>query len=376
MNHFKQLINPIFESFLNCQLTAECLFSLLKWHNERLLKGDIDELWVSENILNCPGLTNTRGLGRFVSSPREAGCLLARGYGKNFFKVLLLGMIYRKPILLLEDGFVRSIYPFTANVEGKLKEGMSFTLDSQAFYFVGGRRSDLEDLLNTYELEPKEYVESQQLIKCLIDNRISKYNNQNIHLPNTNSIKNLRYKKNSKVLVIEQSYGDQSLRLGLAPENVFQTMMDDAIKENPNAMIYFKRHPDNINNHVQTQVHFDQNVFILDSENPLSILPYVDKVYVATSQLGLEALFFGKEVHVYGFPFYAGWGLTVDKISSFRRKRKLSLEELFYIVYVKYSRYAIDGVSCTLNDVIREILQLRAKHIKSGRDPNNSGQSL
>lgn len=364
MTYFKQLINSIFESFLNCQLTANCLFSLFKWNNKRLLKEDGSKrLWVSKNILNCPGLTNTRGLGQFVNSPRKAKCLLARGYGKNFFKVLLLGLIYQKPILLLEDGFVRSIYPFTANVEGKLKEGMSFTLDSQAFYFMGGRRSDLEDLLNTYELNQSEYEESKQLIKCLIDNRISKYNNQKIS--DTSSIKNLKHNKNPKVLVIEQSYGDQSLRQGLAPESVFQTMMDDAVKENPNATIYFKRHPDNINNHVKMQVHFDQNVFILDQENPLSVLPYVDKVYVATSQLGLEALFFHKEVHVYGLPFYAGWGLTIDKVSSFRRKRKLSLEELFYIVYIKYSRYVINGSSCSLNDVIREVLQLRAKHINS-----------
>lgn len=139
MRHFKQIIDPVFDCFLNCQLTAKCLFSLLKWHNKKLLREGIEEkLWVSENILNCPGLTNTRGLGRFVSSPSDARSLLARGYGKNFFKVLLLGMFYHKPVLLLEDGFVRSLYPFTADVEGKLKEGMSFTLDSQAFYFVGG----------------------------------------------------------------------------------------------------------------------------------------------------------------------------------------------------------------------------------------------
>lgn len=220
-------------------------------------------------------------------------------------------------------------------------------------------------MLNTYNLEQKEYTEAKQLIKSLIDNRISKYNNQNINLSNTSLVNDLKYKKNSKVLIIEQSYGDQSLRLGLAPESIFQTMIDDAIKENPNAMIYFKRHPDNINNHVRTQVHLDQNVLVLEQENPLSVLPYVDKVYVATSQLGLEALFCGKEVHVYGFPFYAGWGLTIDRISSPRRKRKLSLEELFYIVYVKYSRYVLDGVGCSLNDVIKEIIRLREKYIKN-----------
>ena len=37
-----------------------------------------------------------------------------------------------------------------------------------------------------------------------------------------------------------------------------------------------------------------------------------DAICVVTSQLGFEGLIWGKDVYVFGSPFYAGWGLTYD----------------------------------------------------------------
>ena len=58
---------------------------------------------------------------------------------------------------------------------------------------------------------------------------------------------------------------------------------------------------------------------------------------------GFEALIRGIPVTTYGFPFYAGWGLTEDKFFSKsikdRRKRKLTLEELVYISLIEYPYY-------------------------------------
>ena len=56
----------------------------------------------------------------------------------------------------------------------------------------------------------------------------------------------------------------------------------------------------------------------------------------------LEALIRGKEVTVFGAPFYAGWGLTDDRVKIKRRSRTLSIIELFAIVYLKYPRYLAD----------------------------------
>jgi hypothetical protein len=44
--------------------------------------------------------------------------------------------------------------------------------------------------------------------------------------------------------------------------------------------------------------------------HPAALLERAKAVYVVTSQLGFEALLWGRPVHCFGMPFYAGWGLT------------------------------------------------------------------
>ena len=65
----------------------------------------------------------------------------------------------------------------------------------------------------------------------------------------------------------------------------------------------------------------------------------VQKVAVFTSLGGFEALIRGISVITYGLPFYAGWGLTEDKLRnhiwSKRRTRILKLEELVFISLIK-----------------------------------------
>jgi capsular polysaccharide export protein len=58
-----------------------------------------------------------------------------------------------------------------------------------------------------------------------------------------------------------------------------------------------------------------------------------------TSLVGFEGLLRGKIVVTYGYPFYAGWGLTTDRIVSDRRSRKLTLDELVTGVLIRYPRY-------------------------------------
>jgi capsular polysaccharide export protein len=55
--------------------------------------------------------------------------------------------------------------------------------------------------------------------------------------------------------------------------------------------------------------------------------------------MGFEALLLGKECVCFGMPFYAGWGLTDDRIKCSRRKRKLTVNQLFAGAYILYCRY-------------------------------------
>jgi capsular polysaccharide export protein len=57
-----------------------------------------------------------------------------------------------------------------------------------------------------------------------------------------------------------------------------------------------------------------------------------------TSLAGFEALLRGRRVVVYGRPFYAGWGLTVDR-PPLDRGRRLTLDELVAGVLILYPRY-------------------------------------
>ena len=45
-------------------------------------------------------------------------------------------------------------------------------------------------------------------------------------------------------------------------------------------------------------------------------LAAIDEVWTMTSTMGFEALLRGKPVTTLGMPFYAGWGLTADRMTA------------------------------------------------------------
>jgi capsular polysaccharide export protein len=69
------------------------------------------------------------------------------------------------------------------------------------------------------------------------------------------------------------------------------------------------------------------------------LIAAVDEVHCLTSLAGFEALLREKRVVTYGQPFYAGWGLTIDRNPPSRRGRRLSLEQLVAGTLLHYARY-------------------------------------
>ena len=116
-----------------------------------------------------------------------------------------------------------------------------------------------------------------------------------------------------------------------------------------------------------TGVKEEGNVFRVTMPiNPYSLMELVDKVYVCSTQMGFEALMAGKEVHVYGMPFYAGWGLTIDKQKNPRRTNRRTLEEVFYIFYIMYTHW-VDvetGKPCTIDKAMDNLLALRSEYVR------------
>jgi capsular polysaccharide export protein len=67
-------------------------------------------------------------------------------------------------------------------------------------------------------------------------------------------------------------------------------------------------------------------------------------VHTLSSLTGFEALLRGLKVVTYGMPFYAGWGLTEDRLVCPRRSRELSLNELVAATLILYPVY-VDPLS-------------------------------
>ncbi|EAK9857426.1 capsular polysaccharide biosynthesis protein [Campylobacter lari] len=254
------------------------------------------------------------------------------GRKKSGLKAITLAKKHNVKFLLLEDGFLRSL-----NLGVEKSPSFSIVKDDVGIYYDATAPSKLENILNTYEFSTEELEQAKKAIELIKKEKLSKYNN-NFCVP-----KKLFSANEERVLIITQVANDASLKFGLADSFSTQDIINDAIKENPNAKIYIKIHPDVLSGKKQSDFNaqdLPRNCVVMkENYNPMELLSYFKKVYTKTSGMGFEALMLGLECVCYGMPFYAGWGLTQDKQVCKRRLKKRSLEEVFCAAYILYSEY-------------------------------------
>ncbi|ECO3667303.1 TPA: capsular polysaccharide biosynthesis protein [Campylobacter jejuni] len=257
---------------------------------------------------------------------------LGWGRKKSGLKAINLAKKYKAKFILLEDGFIRSL-----NLGVENSPSFSMVKDDIGIYYDATAPSKLENLLNTYEFKDEEIKQAKKAIELIKKYKISKYNN-NLDIPD-----DYFQKDEKRVLIITQTANDASLEFGLAKGFKTLDMIKDAIKENPKSKIYIKIHPDVLSGKKQSDLDINslpkECILITENFNPIALLEFFDKVYTKTSGMGFEALMQGCECVCYGMPFYAGWGLTKDKLECKRRMQKRSLEEVFYAAYILYSEY-------------------------------------
>lgn len=257
---------------------------------------------------------------------------LGWGRKKSGFKAIKLAKKHNSKFLLLEDGFLRSL-----NLGIENSPSFSIVKDDVGIYYDVTAPSRLENILNTYEFNEEELKQAKKAIKLIKQEKLSKYNN-NLSLP-----KDLFSQNEKRVLIITQVGNDASLKYGLAENFSTKEIINDAIKENPQAKIYVKIHPDVLSGKKQSDFYIKdipkECILIKENYNPIELLSFFDKVYTKTSGMGFEALMMGLECICYGKPFYASWGLTKDKLECKRRLKKRKLEEVFYAAYILYSEY-------------------------------------
>ncbi len=253
------------------------------------------------------------------------------------------------PYIALEDGFIRSL---GLGAEDALSH--SLIADYSGIYYDATKPSDLEKAIMSanIKLGEPQLERARHCIEFIKAHKICKYNTTSTPLPK---------QYNHAVLVVDQTYADDSIGYGLANEHVFKEMLLAAIKNHPGKEILVKVHPDVVagkkKGHLLELAKKHQCTLLTTSANPWDILAQVDDVYVVTSQLGFEALLAGKNVHCFGLPFYAGWGLTNDNILCQRRGVKRSLEQVFYCAYIQYCHYINPYLNqrCEIEDTLRLI---------------------
>jgi capsular polysaccharide export protein len=145
------------------------------------------------------------------------------------------------------------------------------------------------------------------------------------------------------ILVVGQVEGDKSVELGGFDIRTDSALLEAVRRNRPDGFIIYKPHPDVVSGNREGGAFGPEDGALWDalvSDVPLDALfPLADELHTLTSLSGFEALLRGVPVVTYGGPFYAGWGLTEDRLDFARRSRSLTLDELVAGVLILYPTY-------------------------------------
>lgn len=233
------------------------------------------------------------------------------------------------PFFRIEDGFIRSLAP------GQAEPGYSLVVDDLGLAIDATRPSRLEALVCA-PLGEAGRQRARALAALWRQQEVSKYN----HAPNYGGPLPPRY-----VLAIDQTAGDASIAFGQADEASFSAMLQAALDENPGCQVMLKVHPEVASGRKRGYFDLaslagnDRVIVVGEEAHAPSLLRDADALYTVTSQMGFEGLLWGKPVHTFGMPFYAGWGLTNDRVVPPDRRCGVDLENLVFAALVAYSRY-------------------------------------
>lgn len=305
---------------------------------ERLAAGRAHaEVWRGRTF--CPGLSwHKRKVLRAYCAPPGGEAIFARPRDAPD-RVVVWGMCDERayapsgtqPVLRVEDGFIRSVGLGSDKIFP-----LSLCFDSRGMYYDASRPSDLETLLETAEFDEAELKRACLIRARLVAGRLSKYN---LAAEKLETLPSERW----QVVVFGQVPDDESLRLGAVTTGSNLAFLRRVREERPNAFIVFKEHPDLVSGGRAGATDLVAARQIADlvttRGDAIGWIEAANEVHVRTSLAGFEALLRGKPVVCHGLPFYAGWGLTEDRVSTLRRRRRRSLDELVAAALIRYPTY-------------------------------------
>ena len=234
-------------------------------------------------------------------------------------------------VMRIEDGFLRSV-----GLGADLIRPLSWVVDRRGMYFDATRASDLEVLLAETIFPPELLQRAADLRQRILQEGLTKYNVGGTawHRPQD---------ARQVILVPGQVESDASIARGAPGIKSNQGLLQAVRRDHPEAYVLYKPHPDVVAG-LRAQGQGEDEAARWCNEMLINVpmgdlLREVDAVHCLTSLAGFEALLRGKQVTCHGQPFYAGWGLTTDKMPISRRTRSLMLDELVAGALILYPRY-------------------------------------
>ncbi|HQT73198.1 MAG TPA: hypothetical protein PLX84_04615 [Acidiphilium sp.] len=303
--------------------------------------------WKWRYVRRCLPGRQLRFVGADARAPDSGGLLL---WGMTPAPA---GMRADLPVARLEDGFLRSV-----GLGAELTRPLSWVIDRHGLYYDSSRPSDLELLLETCTMSEALRARAAALRHTVLRAGLTKYNLAGPQWQRPPGGREV-------VLVPGQVESDASLAFG-APSLRSNIGLLQAVRAaKPEAYLVYKPHPDVVARLRRAGAEEARAADIADeviTDAPMhSVLDSVDEVHVMTSLAGFEALLRGRRVVCHGQPFYAGWGLTEDRLPIARRTRQLSLDELVAGALILYPVYIGATSPIAPEDALAELASWKAR---------------
>jgi capsular polysaccharide export protein len=250
----------------------------------------------------------------------------------------------------IEDGFIRSV-----GLGAGLLPAASLVIDRNGIYYDPATRSDLERILGETEFDEDLIAQARTLREVITQGGLSKYNLPRRPAPAWEEAAGRR-----RILAPGQVEDDASVIKGGGGWSNLR-LLSEVRRRNPDAFIVYKEHPDVAAGYRSGGLSQSEALQYADATaggaDILTCLEETDEVHTLTSLAGFEALLRGKAVHVYGLPFYGGWGLTTDRAEYPRPRRALTLDELVAGVLILYPLYLdpASGLPCDALTFVRRL---------------------
>lgn len=257
------------------------------------------------------------------------------------------------PYLALEDGFLRSIGLGEAGAAPH-----SLLIDDLGMHHDARRPSRLETLIREPDgwFDTDMETRARALIRTLRETGLSKTSMGRLDL-------DLPPASGPRVLMVDQTAGDASIAGGLANRESFLAMAESARAAAGRGQLLVRRHPATVAGLKAGCLPPEalRDAIPVDDVALDVLLPQVDVVFTVSSGLGFEALIRGLPVHCFGLPFYAGWGLTTDSLTTPRRSVERSREVLGAAALIVQARYVdpVTGSPSTPEDTVCRLVQQR-----------------